>query len=106
MGQTGKKWVFKDIYRGTHWQVARTTSLLIPIFGSLDWFRRHTEIMKSFYGNFFVTAGASAGAYLVCWPLETIKNLTQSGTPHPGATFSEKISYLGGPLGVYRGNIL
>ena len=57
MGQTGKKWDLKDIYRGTTYQVIRTTGLLIPIFASLDVFRRKTTIMQTFYGNFFVTAG-------------------------------------------------
>jgi len=103
MGQTKQKWILRDVYRGTHWQVLRTTTLLIPIFGSLDWFRRHTNVMNSFVGNFCVTAGAAAGAYLLCWPLETLKNLSQSGTPRPGASISECLAYLGGPLGIYRG---
>ena len=105
MGQTGKNWVFRDIYRGMHWQVLRTTGLLIPIFGSIDWFRRHTQVMNSTLGNFAVTAGSAAGSDLLCWPLETLKNLSQSSTPKPGASIREKIAYLGGPLGVYRGTI-
>lgn len=103
MGQTGQKWQWKDIYRGFGFQVLRTTALLIPIFSTIDVFRRKTKVLDTFLGNFLVTAGASGAAYLVCWPLETIKNLAQSGTPHPGASLSQKIAYLGGPMGVFRG---
>lgn len=103
MGQTGQKWQLKDVYRGFGFQILRTTALLIPIFSSLDYFRRKTDILHGFMGNFLVTAGASGAAYLVCWPLETLKNLSQSGTPFPGATLKQKLDYLGGPLGVYRG---
>ena len=79
MGQTGQKWQFKDIYRGVGWQVARTTFLLMPIFSGIDIARRKTDWMNSFWGAFTVTAGSSGGAYLICWPLETLKNLAQSG---------------------------
>jgi len=50
-----------------------------------------------------VQAGASGAAYLLCWPLETLKNLTQSGTPHPGASLQQKLAFLGGPKGLFRG---
>eukprot|EP01035_Chromulina_nebulosa_P018600 gene18600-24328_t len=76
MGQTGQKWVYRDIYRGFSWQIMR---------------------------YFVVTAGISGGAYLFCWPLETLKNLSQSATPYPNATFAERINYLGGYKGLYRG---
>ena len=32
-----------------------------------------------------------------------MKNLAQSGTPHVGATVKERLQFLGGPLGIYRG---
>lgn len=35
--------------------------------------------------------------------LETLKNLAQTGIPHPNATFTERLNFLGGPLGLYRG---
>ena len=37
------------------------------------------------------------------WPLETIKNLTQSAKPFKGASLKEKINYIGGLKGLYRG---
>ena len=103
MGQTGKKWIIKDIYRGVGWQVVRTTGLLLPIFGGIDVARRYTNWMNSFWGQFGVTAGSAAGAYFVCWPLETLKNLTQSGTPRAGASLKEKIEFMGGIKGLWRG---
>lgn len=103
MGQTGQKWNTKDVFRGFNFQVARTTGLLIPIFTICDCFRRKTDVMKTLYGNFLVTAGASSFSYLLCWPLETFKNLTQAGVPHAGATVAEKLKFLGGPRGLYRG---
>jgi len=45
MGQTGQKWVLKDIYRGFHFQIFRTSALLVPIFSTIDIFRRNTEVM-------------------------------------------------------------
>jgi hypothetical protein len=32
-----------------------------------------------------------------------MKNLAQSGTPTPGASFRERLAYLGGPKGLFRG---
>ena len=55
------------------------------------------------FGNFIVTAAASGLCYAICWPLETLKNLAQSGTPHPHATLTQKIAYMGGPFGLMRG---
>jgi hypothetical protein len=103
MGQTSQKWEFNKIFRGLHWQMSRTTALLVPIFVALDYFRTETNILKTLWGNFIVTFGVVGLSYITCWPLETIKNLAQSGTPHPNATLAEKIRYLGGPIGLMRG---
>lgn len=103
MGQTGKQWKANEIYRGFGSQALRSTILLMPIFTLLDIFRRHTDMLKTLPGNFAVTFGASSIAYLVCWPLETLKNLSQTGTPYPGASTAEKIKFLGGPSGLFRG---
>ena len=103
MGQTNQKWELKNCYRGFTWQVLRTTGLLIPIFTIVDVTRRKTDLFSTFLGTFSVTCGASAISYFVCWPLETLKNLAQSGTPHGGASISQRIAFLGGPLGLYKG---
>ena len=46
-----------------------------------------------------------AGAYAACWPLETLKNLKQAGLPSSTATLSQRLAYVGGPLGVFRGAV-
>lgn len=69
MGQTGKKWKLSEIYRGFGFQILRTTSILVVVYSFLDYFRRKTKFMDSLKGNFFVTAGASAVAYVSFWPL-------------------------------------
>ncbi len=103
MGQTNQKWELKKIFRGLPWQIMRTTVLLLPIFVTLDYFRRKTNILQTLTGNFFVTFGVVGAAYVVSWPLETMKNLAQSGTPHPAASVSERVAYMGGPVGLLRG---
>ena len=65
MGQTNKKWVFNDIYRGLTSQVVRNTGMLIPIFAMVDYSRRKTDWMKQPSGVFMVTCSASAGGYLI-----------------------------------------
>jgi len=102
-GQTGKKWIMKDIYRGLGWQLVRTTALLLPIFTIVDNARRKSDFMSTLGGAFAVTSFASGFSYLAAWPVETLKNLAQTGTPQPGATLAQRIAYLGGPMGLYRG---
>ena len=36
-------------------------------------------------------------------PLETLKNCAQAGLPRPRASLAERVQYLGGPRGLYRG---
>jgi solute carrier family 25 carnitine/acylcarnitine transporter 20/29 len=103
MGQTNQQWKLAHIYRGFGAQVARTTTLLIPIFVMIDLARRKTQLMTTMLGNFAVTAAASGAAYVACWPLETLKNLAQSGTPHPGASVAQRVGFMGGPRGLMRG---
>lgn len=103
MGQTSRKWVFSDIYRGFTSQCIRNTGMLLPIFCMVDISRRHTDYMKQPSGIFMVTCMSASGGYLISWPLETLKNLAQSGTPHAGATIAQRIEYLGDLKGLYRG---
>jgi hypothetical protein len=84
-------------------QVMRTTALLIPIFSVIDVVRRKTDYMQTLTGNFICVATVSGLSYFACWPLETLKNLAQSGTPFPGASIGKRIKFLGGPMGLFRG---
>ena len=103
MGQTGQPWHIRHAYRGFVMQALRTTSLLIPIYSAIDVSRRKTTWMDTLGGGFIITAASAGLSYLAVWPLETLKNLAQSGTPHPSATLKERIMYLGGPSGLFRG---
>lgn len=103
MGQTNKTWVFRDIYRGLTAQVIRNTGMLLPIFVMVDVSRRHTDFMKQPAGVFAVTCGSASAGYLISWPLETLKNLAQTATPHAGASVSQRIQHMGGLKGLYRG---
>ncbi|RHY84155.1 hypothetical protein DYB37_005196 [Aphanomyces astaci] len=79
MGQMKQPWVLTHVYRGVQWQLLRTTALLIPIFSILDVARRKTDLTRTLPGNFLVMSGACGVSYLCCWPLETLKNLAQTG---------------------------
>jgi solute carrier family 25 (mitochondrial carnitine/acylcarnitine transporter), member 20/29 len=103
MGQTQQEWKVVHMFRGLHWQIMRTTVLLLPIFQAIDYLRRRTDAMKTLAGNFFVTFGVVGASYAVSWPLETMKNLSQSGIPRPNATISERVAYMGGVGGLLRG---
>jgi len=104
MRQTGRSWSFTELYRGAGMQVARTTGLLLMIFGPYDVIRRKTNWMEDDITNQWLIVTVVCGAaYAIIWPLETLKNAVQAGTPRPGASLVECISYLGGIGGLYRG---
>jgi len=103
MGQLRQPWKLKDMYRGVSWQLMRTTALISPVFASMDWARRNTQLMSTLQGNFIVSTLSCGFAYAACWPLETMKNLAQSGIPKPFATIGERLGHIGGFWGIYRG---
>jgi len=103
MGQTGRQLVLRDAYRGTQAQVIRNTGLLLPIFAMVDASRRHTDLMQHPAGVFAVVCGSAGVGYMLAWPLETLKNLAQTATPHAGASVAQRVRYLGGFKGLYRG---
>lgn len=103
MGQTGQKWHAIHAFRGFHWQLFRTTALITPIYVAIDCARRKTDLMKTLSGNFAVMFGSTCAVYFMLWPLETLKNLSQSGVPRVGASLKEKVNFLGGPKRLFRG---
>lgn len=103
MGQTNQSIQVKSIFRGLHWQLSRTTVLLLPIFCVFDVLRRKTKMLNTLAGNFAVTFGVVGLSYACSWPLETLKNLAQAGQPFAGASVMERIRYMGGPVGLFRG---
>uniref|UniRef100_A0A7S4IZX9 Mitochondrial carrier protein n=1 Tax=Odontella aurita TaxID=265563 RepID=A0A7S4IZX9_9STRA len=105
MRQTGRTWSLSpDLYRGAGVQAARTTGMLVMIFGPYDVIRRKTDWMKdSLLNQFFVVTAVCGAAYALVWPLETLKNAAQAGLPRPGASLAERVRHLGGLVGLYRG---
>ena len=73
--QTGQTWEMKNIYKGFGVGVPRNTFLLMVFFSYVDSFRRHTTLMESKLGQFFVSGSGSAVAWGCVWPLEIAKNL-------------------------------
>ena len=45
-------------------------------------------------GQFFVSGFASTTAWLIIWPLEVLKNLTQAETKGVGNTLTEKAKFI------------
>jgi hypothetical protein len=80
------------------WEYPQTLSLRTLLITT-----HPSTLQTTLWGNFIVVGGISYVAYVAIWPLETIKNLAQSGTPHPRATTAERIAYLGGVRGLMRG---
>jgi len=103
MRQTGRPWQWSSLYRGLTAQTGRTTAMLVLIFVPYDVARRKSSLFDSLAGQFLVVTGVCSFAYALAWPLETIKNCAQAGLPRSGAGLTERLVYLGGPLGLYRG---
>ena len=103
MRQTGRAWEWNLLYRGIASQTVRTAAMLTLIFVPYDYAKRKTTLFGSFFGQFAVVTTTCGFAYAAAWPLETIKNLTQAGLPTPRASLAQRLSYVGGPLGLYRG---
>jgi solute carrier family 25 carnitine/acylcarnitine transporter 20/29 len=106
--QTGQTWHLREIYQGVHLQLPRTVGMLTSIFVLVDVARRKTdgEILKHPLGSFTTWGTASMLGFWIVWPLETLKNQVQAATIIEGTTsptLAQRIRFLGGPLGLYRG---
>merc|ERR1719408_239295 len=82
--------------------------MMTTFFCTVDTVRRWTkgEALKTPIGQFCTFGGASTLGFWFVWPLETLKNQVQAGTVIEGTsspTLRQRINYLGGPLGLYRG---
>jgi len=106
--QTGQVWRFGEAYQGFFMQYPRTVGMMTFIFCGVDSLRRWTdgEALKRPAYQFVTWGGVSMLGFWVIWPLETLKNQVQAGTTVEGTnspTLRQRIAYLGGPLGLYRG---
>merc|ERR1712046_526794 len=106
--QTGQIWKFAEIYQGFFVQLPRTAGMMTFIFCGVDSARRWTDgqCLKTAHGQFLTWGGISMLAFWIIWPLETLKNQVQAGTQIegvPNPTLRQRISHMGGPIGLYRG---
>ena len=89
-------------------QYPRTAVMMMLYFMQFDSFRRHTNLMNSSLGQFFVSGFASLVAWFMIWPLEVIKNITQAETKGVGNTNLERARHIyktQGVSGFFRGFI-
>ena len=82
--------------------------MLTSIFVMVDVSRRKTEgrLLKHPAGQFLTWGTCSMLGFWIIWPLETLKNQIQAGMVIDGTskpTLRQRIQFLGGPLGLYRG---
>lgn len=106
--QTGQVWYVREAYQGFFMQLPRTVGMMTFIFSGVDSVRRWSggAALKHPLGQFCTWGGVSMLGFWVIWPLETLKNQVQAGTAVNGSTdvtLRQRIAYLGGPLGLYRG---
>mmetsp|Transcript_95425 Transcript_95425/g.269648 ORF Transcript_95425/g.269648 Transcript_95425/m.269648 type:complete len:285 (+) Transcript_95425:43-897(+) len=106
--QTGQAWHVTEAYQGFFMQFPRTVGMMTFIFCGVDSVRRWTDgvaLKKPAY-QFLTWGGVSMLGFWAIWPLETLKNQVQAGTEVAGSsspTLRQRIAYLGGPIGLYRG---
>jgi len=106
--QTMQAWHFNQIYQGFFVQWPRTGGMMTFIFCSVDTVRRWSDgkALSNPVGQFLTWGGCSMLGFWLIWPLETLKNQVQAGTVIEGIdkpSLGQRIAYLGGPLGLYRG---
>lgn len=106
--QTGQIWYVREAYQGFFVQLPRTAGMMTFIFSGVDTVKRWTngEALKHPHTQFLTWGGVSVLGFWVIWPLETLKNQVQAGTVIEGVdkpTIRQRISHLGGPIGLYRG---
>ena len=98
----------KDIFKGFSTQYPRSTFMMTFYFCQVDSLRRHTSLFDSKLGQFIASGGSACTGFLLIWPLEVLKNLTQAETKGIGNTNLEKARYIirtQGVAGFYRGFI-
>ena len=75
-------------------------------FIQVDCWRRHTKLLDSKAGQFWIGGAAAMFAYWLIWPFDVIKSLAQAETAKGGANNRMRVSYIlreYGILGLYRG---
>lgn len=106
--QTNQTWYVREAYQGFFVQLPRTVGMMSFIFCGVDSVRRWSngKALQHPVTQFLTWGGISMCGFWVIWPLETIKNQVQAGLVIDGTdkpTLAQRIRYLGGPIGLYRG---
>mmetsp|Transcript_39593 Transcript_39593/g.99799 ORF Transcript_39593/g.99799 Transcript_39593/m.99799 type:complete len:286 (+) Transcript_39593:128-985(+) len=106
--QTGQTWHFRNLYQGYFFQWGRTAPMMTTYFVLFDTLRRNTSLLTHPVGQFLASGGCSTLAFWLTWPMETLKNQVQAGTrigavAAKDATIAQRVAYMGGFLGLYRG---
>lgn len=73
--QTGQPWEFAKVYKGFVNVYPRGIGIMGGYFMQIDSWRRHTNMLDSFWGKFVASGSAAMFCYWVIWPFEVLKNL-------------------------------
>lgn len=76
--QVGLSWEFKNLYKGFVPTWLKAMGMMTTYFTCLDYFRRHTDVFKSYPKLFFVNGFCACIGFLLIWPIEIVKNQVQS----------------------------
>ena len=66
--QVGENYLLKDAYKGFSMVWLRSVILLVSFFSQIDTYKRHTNVMDSKLGQFWVAAQGSVVSWLLPWP--------------------------------------
>lgn len=84
----------------------RTQGVMNTYFICLDQFRRKTNLMNYFWGQFIVASISASLAWTVIWPFEILKNIIQAETKEAGHSYRENFRFIvqeRGIKGLFRG---
>ena len=106
--QTGQSWQFRHAYKAFPVGLPRNIGIMTMYFSQVDSYRRHTNLMDSKLGQFWVSGVASVVGWASVWPFEIVKNLQQAGTKAAGDTTLSRFKFVYetyGMVGFTRGLI-
>lgn len=104
--QTGQSWEFAGAFKGFSNQYPRATFLMTSFFLQMDSWRRHTNMLKSKFGQFFCSGSAAMIAFWIVWPFDVLLAMNQAETKGVGNTTMDRVRHIlktKGFIGFYRG---
>ena len=88
--QTGQEWHFKNVYTGFWINWIRWWCLMNSYIFMLDILRRKAGVFDTKLAQFISSGTWATLAFLIVWPLETLKSLIQAETKNTGITWIDK----------------